>query len=278
MSQNTLYYSHSGKTPALSIALTLLFGLIAALILGVVYGYAIYYIPFIYLNFFITLGFGALVGMAIGMGGKLGKARNPKFYSVIGLLVGLFAAYIGWVFYFYAGSGQSFLPYQLNELWTNMQFLTYTGSWSIFGWTPTGWQLYAIWLIEALMIVGTSTLIALGFVESTPFCENCETWIENDQVIEGFENIEDRESFKASLEQGQIEQVTQLEQAAKDSNSGTEIHLNNCTSCNKNHFLSIECVSITVDKDGKVDKASDRLMQHFILSNEQFSKIASLKQ
>jgi hypothetical protein len=276
MTQNTPYYAHSGNTPVLSILFTLIFGLVAAAVLSVVYGYAIFYIPFIYLNFFITLGFGAFVGMAVGAGGKLGKARNPKFYGVIGLIFGSFALYAGWVVYFYAGSGQSFLPFQLTELWSNMEFLAYSGSWSIFGWTPIGWQLYAIWAIEALMIVGACSVVAFSYVESTPFCEECNTWIENEQTKAGFKDISDRDSFKASVEKGEIELITNLEKAESNSSNGTEIQINSCSSCNNNNFVSLECVAVTMDKDGNLSKDADKLISNLRVSHEHFSELASL--
>ncbi len=275
MTENNSYYTHSGNTPTLSILLTIAFGLCAALILSAVYGYAIFYIPIIYLNFFITLGFGFLVGIAVGTGGKIGKARNTQFYGVLGFAMGLFAAYAGWVMYFYAGSEQSFFPYHLKDLWANMQFLTESGIWSIFGWTPTGWQLYVIWGIEALMIIGASTLIAIGFVDTTPFCEECNTWVENGQVIEGLENIEDRASFKSDIEQGKIERLSELKQLKSESNYGTEVHLSSCVSCSNTHFLSLECTAVTMDDDGKLEKTSDRFMQNFILSNDQYATLSS---
>ena len=276
MTHHSPYYVHSGKTPVLSIVLTLVFGCLAALLLSVVYGYAIYYIPFIYLNFFITLGFGAFVGMAVGAGGKLGKARNTKFYGVIGLATGLFAIYAGWVVYFYAASAQTLLPLTLNGLWASMEYVAYSGSWSIFGWTPTGWQLYAIWLIEAVMILGASSVVALGSMDSTPFCESCNEWIENEQTKVGFKNIDDRDSFKASLERGQIDLIIKLEKSDSDSNNGTEIQINGCGNCDNNNFVSLACVAVTMDKDGNLSKDTDNFISNMKISKEHYAELVAV--
>ena len=50
------------------------------------------------------------------------------------------------------------------------------GVWSMRAWTPTGWQLYLIWLIEAGIIVVIACGAGLG--EEIPFCEECDEWTE----------------------------------------------------------------------------------------------------
>ncbi|MCB0064841.1 MAG: hypothetical protein KDE19_22105, partial [Caldilineaceae bacterium] len=52
------YYQDSGKIGILGPLLMVVLALPATLIFGLVYGFAIYYIPFIYFNFFITLFYG----------------------------------------------------------------------------------------------------------------------------------------------------------------------------------------------------------------------------
>ncbi len=76
MMRQSPYYEHSGVIGMFGPILMILFGLAGAVAGGAIYGYLIFYIPFIYLNFFITLGFGALVGYLVGMGAKIGKIRN----------------------------------------------------------------------------------------------------------------------------------------------------------------------------------------------------------
>jgi hypothetical protein len=272
----TTYYIHSGKVPVASIVLMLAYGLIAAFLLSLVYGYAIAYIPIIYLNFFLTLGFGALTGYAVGMGGKQGKARNPGFYALIGLLVGLVAEYGGWVAWFYASSDQQLLPASPGELWTSIQLVAATGAWSIFGWTPTGFSIYAIWTIEGLMIVGTSTLLAWGFVESTPFCEQCVKWAETTRSKAGFAAIDNIDEFKSQLEQGRIDLVTGLQMADPNSPHSTQVDIHRCNDCDNSCYLSLSSVKVTVDDKGKESKSTDKILTNLKLAGQQYAEIEAI--
>ena len=85
MNQKNKYYEHSGQIGLIGPIYMIVFGTVAALVLGAIYGYAIYYIPFIYFRFIITLIFGAAVGHSIGIGGKLGKVRNAKCIPAFGI-------------------------------------------------------------------------------------------------------------------------------------------------------------------------------------------------
>ena len=148
------YYAHSGKFGLMGPIYMLVMGTVGSLVLSAVYGYAIYYIPFIYLNFLITLGFGACVGFLVGYGGKLGKVRNPGMLLIFGLAFGMFAEYAGWVSWIFALSKQQALALQPLDIWAVVMLVGQEGAWSIFGWTPTGASLFAIWAIEAVMIIG----------------------------------------------------------------------------------------------------------------------------
>lgn len=50
------FYRHSGKAPILGLLLMGITGLIVTPILGVIYGYLLWYIPFIYINFLLFSG------------------------------------------------------------------------------------------------------------------------------------------------------------------------------------------------------------------------------
>jgi len=276
MTQETPYFVHSGKVTVTSILLMTIFGSLAALVLSAIYGYAIAFIPFIYINFFITLGFGAFTGMAVGIGGKIGKARRPGLYCLIGLVVGLLAEYAGWVAWFYASSSPSFLIVHPDELLKALELLAITGAWSLFGWTPTGFSLYIIWAVEALIIIGGSALFAYACVQSTPFCEHCAQWVENTQTINGFQEIEDNEAFKSKLEQGHIDMVLELGISAEPSLASTEIEINRCKSCDNSNYLSLTTVEISLDDKGKESKSTDEFVSNLKITSIQHAQIEAL--
>ena len=62
MKTNERYYQESGIIGAQGILLLSLAGILTTGILGVIYAYAVFYIPFIYLNVILTVLFGLAIG------------------------------------------------------------------------------------------------------------------------------------------------------------------------------------------------------------------------
>jgi predicted protein tyrosine phosphatase len=89
----------------------------------------------------------------------------------------LLSEFLGWVVWVYAAQDVIFLnPMTILQF---LQILAAQGAWSIFGWTPTGFALWAIWGLEAITIIGASTAVAWSIVGTTPFCETCDRWIDD---------------------------------------------------------------------------------------------------
>ena len=92
----TQFYKPSGKFSPSFILFFLLVSLIAFPLLGLIYAYCIWYIPFIYINFFITLGFGFLVALCVNkVVIRKGKVRNPILALFIGFFAGNVALFAG---------------------------------------------------------------------------------------------------------------------------------------------------------------------------------------
>ena len=92
------YYTPSGKFSPISFALLIVLCLTVFPILGGLYTYAIWYIPFIYINFIITAVFAIAVGFLMNQVViKLGKVRSPKLAILLCLLGGFAALYAHWV-------------------------------------------------------------------------------------------------------------------------------------------------------------------------------------
>ena len=93
------YYKPSGR---LSLAFFLFYALLMAAgipILSVAYIYSIHYVPFIYLNFIITIFCGAALGYLVSLAAKLGKARNLPVV-IIFVIIGMgIMKYVQWGVY-----------------------------------------------------------------------------------------------------------------------------------------------------------------------------------
>lgn len=94
-----MYYSPSGKMPTWGIFVLLFFVLIAFPLISVIYTYATWYIPYVYVKFILTVGFGISIAFIINRGVKFGKIRNPNLVKWVVIIGALAAIYIHWCLY-----------------------------------------------------------------------------------------------------------------------------------------------------------------------------------
>src|SRR5512146_3526374 len=111
------YYSHSGKFEILGLVYMLVFGAAGALVLGLIYAYATDYIPLVYLNMLLVIGYGCGVGACVHFGAKFGKVRNGKLLLLGGFAAGLMAEYTNWVWWVLAYTKQEVLVFMPADLW-----------------------------------------------------------------------------------------------------------------------------------------------------------------
>ena len=90
------YYRHSGSFSLALLVLGAIIVLVGSLLVAWIYAYAIYYIPFIYINVFLTAGFGfavALISVYVMKGAKL---RNGSLFGAVALVITAVAFYGHW--------------------------------------------------------------------------------------------------------------------------------------------------------------------------------------
>lgn len=269
MDESNRYYQSSGTIGAAGPILMILFGVIGTLILGAVYGYAVFYIPFIYLNFLITAIYGAGVGYLIGLGGKWGKVRNSGVLALFGFLFGCIAVYTGWVSWIFAVSEQTALAILPSNVWGVMTSLAEEGAWEIFGWAPSGAALFTIWGIEAFIIFGLSAGVAWAMLSSTPFCEHCKQWVETKHEIEPLSLVENPHELREQLEAGNFEMLKALKLLEVAPTTYSRIELLHCPGCQQNDFLTVESVEVTIDSDKTETKNENGIVQNLIITPEQ---------
>lgn len=275
MNQPGKYYEHSGTVGVAGIIYMVLLGAVGAVVLGAIYGYAIYYIPLIYLNFIITIGFGWGVGFLVGKGGKAGKVRNSKALLLLGLVLGLFAEYTGWVSWIYAYTDQQTLVLSPLVILDFAGAISQGGIWSIFGWTPTGVALYLFWLTEAAIIVGASALVAWAELSSTPFCEKCDKWIEEEEILSPLDPVGDQNELKSQLELGDytLLKTLKIKGPESDGNNYTKVTLLHCPECRQNCFLTVKSVMVTFDSDNEENTTEIDVVENLIITPDHHSML-----
>lgn len=263
------HYEHSGKAPLGGILLTLVGGLIGGVVLGAVYGFLIFWSPFVYINAFITLGMGFVLAISVGGLAKVGKIRNTGVVSVIALIVALAAYYVHWVVWIgRMAEGQTIMD--PNALWAFISTVNTLGPWSIFGWTPTGFALWAIWAIEAAVVIGLGTISAHGVID-VPFCETTGQWTTESTLPKHFRSIESVSGNSPSSllqalqpEDDESPAYTEVSVATAD---GSELRC-----------VSLSSVVVETDKDGKEDAEKTAIVRNMIFDRDSFERLMQLAQ
>lgn len=274
MTIKSAYYRPSGVMTAHGVGLAVLFGATVSLIAGAVYGYAIFYIPFIYLNSLGTIGYGWLVGTAIALAARYGKIRNPAAMTFVACLFGLLADYTGWIGWIFAASEQSVLILTPTAILELMREVASEGSWSIFGWTPRGLALYGIWAIELLLISATATITTWSTLSPLAFCEACGRWAVNLETSPRFSPVEDIESTRSHIEQGDYRDITELEPAGETAAVFSQFEVAGCPSCDQQRYVSGKNVEITEDSKGNETRSETEVFQNLVLPREVLDEVA----
>jgi hypothetical protein len=252
-------YQHSGIVPLVGAVQALAIGCASAVVLGVVYAFTFYYIPYVYLNFLLAIGFGAAVGWIVGWGAREGNIRNTPVTVGIAVVASLLGLYAEWGASLYAMCpsdelsalwGQAglapFLPHHIVAL---MFDLFENGSWSLAGEGMfIGWPLVALWAVEVATIVGMATTTAHGQVALRPFCEACQAWItgEAPHLYVG----DGSESVWTEVQTGSFDTLADTPRATGGEPTYVRLTLHVCASCEGSNYLTITRCENTTDHRG----------------------------
>lgn len=266
-------------------------GVAAALVLAFVYIYAVWYIPFVYINFFLCLGFGLGLGAALAALVRLGKLRAPGAVGALALLLGLVAVYLEWGMYLTlifnsettgtgAGADTStsfslslFLDIITHPgaMWLAMQKINETGTWSLKGSTPSGVFLAVIWVVEAVIILGGTWLVAKAQA-TEPFSEASGEWATEETLAHPLTFAQDVATTRAALESGQFHHLTP-HTAAEAEAPFARLKLHSAPNDHNCRYLTLENVTTTVDKKGKASQSTATVVQHLAISPAHFQEL-----
>lgn len=280
----SLYYQPSNKMPLGGVLSFLLGGVLAAAVLAFVYIYAIWYIPFVYINFFICLGFGLVLGGVLLLLARAGKLRSPKGVGVLAVLVGLAAIYLEWSLYltllfnsettgtgrdadtstsFSAGLFLDVLTHP-GAMWNAIVKINETGTWSLKGATPSGAFLWFVWLVELVIILGGAYLMARSQADE-PFSELTNEWAEEETLAHPIAYAQDAAQTRTALETGQFHALApHVVQSGLDPFARLKLHrVANDPAC---QYLTLENVTPKVDDKGKASESTATVVQHLAIS------------
>ncbi|GAB3872199.1 hypothetical protein GCM10028824_22310 [Hymenobacter segetis] len=287
----SLYYQPSNKMPLGGVLLFLLGGVLAAAVLAFVYIYAVWYIPFVYINFFICLGFGLVLGGILLLLARAGKLRSPKGVAVLAVLVGLAAIYLEWSVYLTllfntetTGTGRdadtstSFSAALFGDvlthpaaMWAAIDKINATGTWSLKGATPSGAFLWFVWVVELVIILGGAYLMASSQADE-PFSELTNEWADEEALAHPIAYAHDAAQTRASLETGQFRTLLpHVAQSAVAPFARLKLHrVANDPGC---QYLTLENVTPKVDDKGKASESTATVVQHLAISPAAYDEL-----
>jgi len=256
------YYKPSGKYSPLSLIYLLLICTTIVPVLSWLYAYAIWYCPLIYINFFITLGFGALIGVGVHfivIG--LGKVRSSGIAILFGLLAGFWGFYLHWAIWIdlalNAEDGEGIVASHVDydqllglirdpsELFRIATLINEQGLWSIFKMTFSGFALWVVWLAESVIILALPPITAL-LKAKKPFSEKHGKWAREIKLNPfSYPTPEVVESIK----EGELSSLKNLERGSKDTHHSD---LTLFDAYDNNWFVSLTAKLGETDNKGKV--------------------------
>jgi hypothetical protein len=266
------FYQHSGTVPIGGAIRTAIEGSAAATFMAIIYSYAINYIPFVYLNIALTLGFGAILGALVGHEAKATKIRHSLVPALIGFVCGMAGLYVAWAIDLKArgalppGRGMLagldpaiLLPY-VSQFYEN-------GAWGIGkgGGNVSGIPLAAVWLCEAGTIVGLATWIPWKDYQSNVFCESCDAWAGSIPNVLRLD-ASAADDVVAWLMAGDFAALETASRAEPGADSFLRVKLDSCESCDETNCLGVDHVTIQVDKEGKPKEKLKTLVNRMLIS------------
>lgn len=267
------YYQSSGDVNVSGAITVAGLGLMTAIVLGFVYGIVAYYNPFVYLSFLGAWFLGVGLGWAVTKTAVYGKLHNNKVTLAISALVGLVGVYAAWVGWLYVLNDYDYLTLNPVEILNFIQIAALLGVYEIFGWTPTGFALYAIWGIEAAIIIGGTVLNVMGGMNREPYCEDCGEWTKTEVITSSVEVVRNPGALIKALEARDMSALTNLQYNNLSVQRRTDVLVHQCKNCSGPKYLSVHAVELSYDDDGTASEDRTAIVENLIISTSEYDTI-----
>ncbi|MET1056464.1 MAG: hypothetical protein ABWY16_14245 [Pedobacter sp.] len=276
-----LYYKPSGKIPVKGIFISLIIAFVITVVLSIIYIALQWFIPFIYLNFFITAGLGFGVGAGVFIAIGLGKIRNTKYECVLAVLCGLLAWYSQWALFVslmseadgsMGGGMWVRSSFNLTGFWyvlthpemlfQAMLSLNDAGTFTLKHNTVSGTLLWLVWAFEAFIIVGAPVLFSLSGRSTTPFSEQNDQWMEERDVQGKLKTVNDPDQLTEELKSGNFQSLKDYLPADNLSIDYATLRIYESPG-DPVSYISVTNISHKADKKGELKKETKLVIEYF---------------
>jgi len=276
-----LYYKPSGKIPVKGIFISLIIAFVITVVLSIIYIALQWFIPFIYLNFFIAAGLGFGVGAGVFIAIGLGKIRNTRYECILAVLCGLLAWYSQWALFVslmseaegsMGGGMWVRSSFNLRGFWyvlthpemlfQAMLSLNDAGTFTLKRNTVSGTLLWVVWVIEALIIFGAPILFSLSGRSTTPFSEQNDQWMEERDVEGKLNTVSDPDQLKEDISRGNLKSLKDFLPADDLSNDYATLRIYESPG-DPVSYISVTNISHKADKKGELKKETTPVIEYF---------------
>ncbi|HSS51417.1 MAG TPA: hypothetical protein VLX28_20940 [Thermoanaerobaculia bacterium] len=202
----------------------------------------------------------------------------------MGLASGLAAVYLSWAVWIYAClnlfkklgfTGLLELITSPVNLWHYIYYLNGVGSWNIWGYKPTGFVLWILWSLEAVLIIGLSSLFPL-FMVAGEFCEACGTWCK--QQPGATLRYCDPAELKQHLRAKDLSYLATLGAPRLGANQWLSLTLSRCGKCGTTNTLEARLITVTSDGNGQSTTTVVRPVSRLLLTSTECTVIQKIGQ
>ncbi len=272
-----LYYRHSNRFTPFAPAAMILAGAAVGAVGGAVYGVAVLWCPFIYVNALLTFGLGAAVGYTVFKVARATHTRHPLLVLLAGAAAGLvaeYAAFVGWV---YALSEWEVLVLSPATMAQVLPAIAEEGVWGLFGDEPVkGAFLYGVWLIEAAIIIGMAAGLGYRQIKRTPYCETAGAWLDERAILPPFEPVADPAAVRAQLESGDFSVIGQARHIDEGADKFSQMELVSSPDEEGLHLFTWRTVEIVTNRKGEAQAVSTPIVENMVIDAESLKLIHEL--
>jgi len=199
MNNKFIYYRESGKInyPAFALSTLLILGINS--LLGYLYAFILFYMPIIYANFIIAIGFGLVLSIYTHFLFRISHNRSPRSKIILLITSGISANLFQWIafidFFIFGHMPNPGEYYQSLDIIFEPSFffgligeVNRIGLWALFGAPVRGFILALIWVAEFVIIAGVAIF---HFYRSKPYpySENLGHWYSKYTLARDFETL-----------------------------------------------------------------------------------------
>jgi len=278
MNDNPNFYKPDTAINPSKLILAIIIGLVASLLLAYLYNLLSTFIPIIYFNVLITIGFGLALGIASRLVGRITKLANKRCRLVLAVVIAISAFLFQWIAYietFRIGYAPSFTDYLMDipiafmssKNWSILGELYSYGSWTIGGIIFNKLLLLLVWLVEMGMIIFIPVASVLK-APQYPYSNTMGKWFPKYTLSDQFESISSKGYFLNDYHRDLRKGIQNLKMG--DGWRHGKVHVYYLEEEN-DAFFSFE--KVFVEGRGKGKKTSNMLIENLRLTRQEAKSI-----